>query len=107
MVYFYEHQLGKDLILDEVVDITIKDKKIASWIVIAEKQLVKLNLGSKKIPKEVLINVILPNVFQAQIKKVLMESRNVFAWRYNELKGIPKEVCEHKIELMVNAQHIK
>jgi len=107
MVYFYEHQLGKDLILDEAVDITIKDKKIASWIVTTEEQLVKLNLGSKKKPKEVLIDIILPNVFQAQIKKVLMESRNVFAWSYNELKGIPKEVCEHKIELMVNAQPIK
>jgi hypothetical protein len=31
-----------------------------------DKQLVKLNLGSKEEPKEVLINVILPNVFQSQ-----------------------------------------
>jgi hypothetical protein len=32
-----------------------------------------------------------------------MEHKNVFAWSYKELKGIPKEVCEHKIEMMVNA----
>ncbi len=36
-----------------------------------------------------------------------MEYRQVFAWSYKELKGIPKEVCEHKIELMVNLQPIK
>jgi hypothetical protein len=32
-----------------------------------------------------------------------MEYKNVFTWSYKELKGIPKEVCDHKIELMVNA----
>jgi hypothetical protein len=36
-VYFYEHQLREALILDEVVDITVKDKKIASWIVTIEE----------------------------------------------------------------------
>jgi len=102
-VYFYEHQLKEALILDEVVDITVKDKKIASWIVTVEEQLVKLNLGSNEEPKEILINAILPSVFQTQIEKVLMEHKNVFAWSYKELKGIPKEVCEHKIEVMVNA----
>jgi hypothetical protein len=38
---------------------------------------------------------------------VLIEYRDVFAWSYKELKGIPREVCEHKIELMVNLQPIK
>jgi hypothetical protein len=33
---------------------------------------------------------------------MLMEYKNVFASSYKELKGIPREVCEHKIELMVN-----
>ncbi len=55
-------------------------------------------MGSKEKPKEVLINVILPSIFQAQIKKVLMEYVNVFAWSYKELKGIPKEVYGHKIK---------
>jgi hypothetical protein len=36
-----------------------------------------------------------------------MEYKDVFAWSYKELKGIPTEACEHKIELMVNAQPIK
>ncbi len=43
-----------------------------------EEQLDKVNLGNKEKPKEVLINVILPSVFQTQIKKVLMEYIDVF-----------------------------
>jgi len=64
-------------------------------------------LGNKEKPKEVLINAILPNVLQAQIKKVLMEYKNVFAWSYKNSKGVLREVCEHKIELMVNALIVK
>ncbi len=36
-----------------------------------------------------------------------MEYIHVFAWSYKELKGIPRKVCEHKIELMVNVQLVK
>ncbi len=70
-VYFYKHQLGFFLILDEVVDVIVKDKKIARWTVTTEEQLMKLNLRSEGDPKEVFINVILPTSFQAQIKKLI------------------------------------
>jgi hypothetical protein len=81
-MYFHEHQPREALILDEVVDIIVKDKKIVRWTVMAKEQLVKFNLGNEEEPKEVLINAILLNVFQAQIKKVLMEYKDVYAWSY-------------------------
>ncbi len=56
------------MILDEDVDVTINDKKIARWTVTTKEQLMKLNLGNEGDPKEVFINVILPTSFQAQIK---------------------------------------
>jgi len=37
LIYLYKHQLGKVLILDEVVDVTVKDKKITGWIVKVEE----------------------------------------------------------------------
>ncbi len=46
LVYFYEHQLGEALILDEVFDIIAKDKNIVGWIVTIGGQLIKLKLGS-------------------------------------------------------------
>ncbi len=33
--------------------------------------------------------------------------KDVFAWSYKELKGIPKSICKHKIELITNARPIK
>lgn len=45
LVYFDEHQPKEALILDEVIDITIKDKKIVGWIVTTKKQLKKTQFG--------------------------------------------------------------
>ncbi len=37
---------------------------------------------------------------------LMVNYRDIFAWSYKDLKGIPREICEQKIELMVNAQPI-
>ncbi len=79
LVYFYKHQPRKVLILDEFVNVTVNDKKIARWIITTKKQLMKLNLGNERDLKEVLINVILPTSFQAQIKELLMNYHDGFA----------------------------
>jgi hypothetical protein len=55
----------------------------------------------------VLINAILPTSFQVEIKELLVNWCDVFAWSYKDLKGIPMETCEHKIELMDDAKLIK
>ncbi len=62
-IYFYQHQSRKVLILDEVANMIIKDKKIVGWMVTVEEQIKKLNLGSEGDPKEVLINAVLPTSF--------------------------------------------
>lgn len=49
-MYFYEHQPREALILDEVIDITIKDKKNVGWTVITKEQFLKVNLGNEKKP---------------------------------------------------------
>jgi hypothetical protein len=33
------------------------------------------------------------------LKKLLMEYKNMFAWTYKDLKGIPPELAQHCIEL--------
>jgi hypothetical protein len=73
------------------------------WTVTTKEPLKKLNLGNEGDPNEVLINAILPMSFQAQSKRLLVNYRNVFAWSYKDLKGMPREICEHKIELVSNA----
>jgi hypothetical protein len=95
------------LVLDEVANVIVKNKKIARWTFTTKEQLKKLNLGNEGNPKQVLINAMLPISFQTKIKKLLGNYHDVFAWSYKDLMGIPREICEHKIELVVNVQPIK
>jgi hypothetical protein len=47
------------LILDEYVNITIKNKQITRWMLIIDQQLNKLNLGTNEEPHIVLLSVAL------------------------------------------------
>jgi hypothetical protein len=51
----------------------------------------------------VLVNVTLPKQFQEKVKQLLKKFKDVFAWSYKKLKGIPRSICKHKIELTANA----
>jgi hypothetical protein len=95
------------LIFDEVVDITIKNKLIVKWALMEEEQLTKLNLGNKENSKIVFINVALPSKFVKAIETLLQNYMDIFAWNYKELKIIPRQICEHMIELMADAKPIK
>jgi len=85
----------------------IKDQKIVGQIITTKEQIVKLNLGTQMEPQDVLVNAILHTAFQLQVKNMLIDYKDVFAWNYKELKGIPRKICEHKIQLMADAQLIK
>jgi hypothetical protein len=45
------------LILDELIDIMIKNKKITGWTLIIDEQLSKLNLGTSEEPCIMLVSV--------------------------------------------------
>jgi hypothetical protein len=49
------------------------------------------------------VNIALLEQFQLKVKQQLMEFKNVFAWSCKKLKGIPRSICKHKIELTTNA----
>jgi hypothetical protein len=38
---------------------------------------------------------------------MLIEFKDVFAWSYKKLKGIPRSICKKKFELIVDAHMIK
>jgi len=48
------------VILDESIDIIIKNKQIIGWTFIANEQLSKLNFGTSEEPHIVFVNVALP-----------------------------------------------
>ncbi len=54
---YYQHEPRKTLNIDEFADITIKNKQITGWTLMANEQLSKLNLGTSEEPCIVLVSV--------------------------------------------------
>jgi hypothetical protein len=50
-------------------------------------------------PKMVKINAQLKTSKVLEMKRLLMEFKDVIAWTYKDLKGIPLELAQHRIEL--------
>ena len=42
-------------------------------------------------------------VLKAATFKIFMEYKDVFAWTYTDLKGVPFEMCVHHIPLVLGA----
>jgi hypothetical protein len=59
----------------------------------------KLNLGIDANPQMVKINAQLEINKMMEVEQMLKEFKNVFAWTYKNLKGIPPKLAKHKIEL--------
>jgi hypothetical protein len=58
----------------------------------------KINLGFRK-NLQVNINSDLEHVIDNQLIELLKEFKDIFAWTYKDLKGIPLDVPQHQIEL--------
>ncbi len=55
-------------------------------------QLIKINLGYEKNLQQVRINIDLKLVVNSQLVELLKEFKDIFAWTYKDLKGIPLEM---------------
>jgi hypothetical protein len=55
------------------------------------KQLVKLNLGIEENPQYIKVNAQLTKEKTKELQMFLKEFKDVFAWTYKDLKGIPPE----------------
>ncbi len=59
----------------------------------------KLNLGINAKPQTVKINAQLEIGKVLELEQLLKEFKDVFTWTYEDLKRIPQELAQHKIEL--------
>jgi hypothetical protein len=66
---------------------------------LTEEQLVKLNLGIEVNPQYIKVNAQLTKEKTKELQMLLKEFKDVFAWTYKDLKGIPLKLAQHKIEL--------
>jgi hypothetical protein len=82
-----------------------KDLNIASWTVIEGEQLTKINMGTKENMQQVKVNFAFELVITYQLIELLKGFKDVFAYTYKNLKGIPLEIVQHQIELDTTVPH--
>jgi flagellar biogenesis protein FliO len=61
--------------------------------------LTKVNLGTKENVQHVKVNSTFELVVTEKLIEILKEFKNVFAWTYKDLKGIPPKIAQDWIEL--------
>jgi len=59
----------------------------------------KFNLGTNAKPQLVNINAQLKTCKVLEVEQLLKKFKDVFTWTYKDLKGIPLDLAQHKIEL--------
>ena len=97
--HFYQHEVGDVLIDDTPARIKIQKMKIAGWTLPEEEQVKLLNLGTEDAPQCIKVNSTLPIPIATQANALFSEYKDVFAWNYKDLRGIPERIAQHKIEL--------
>jgi hypothetical protein len=94
----YYHHNQVDIEMDEIpTKVQVQNLQIARTLI--KEQLVKLNLGIEVNPQCIKVNRQLTKEKIEKLQILLKEFKNMFAWIYKDLKDIPLELFQHRIEL--------
>ncbi len=77
----------------------MQELQIVGCTLIKGQQFMNINLGTMDNPQTIKVNAQLVQKNMNLLKKLLMEYKDIFAWMYKDLKGIPLELARHYIEL--------
>ena len=70
-------------------------------------ELKEINLGTEDDPRPTFISVLLPNDRVEEVKALLHEFRDCFAWTYAEMAGLSPDVAVHKLAINPEAMPVK
>ncbi|KAL3701750.1 hypothetical protein R1sor_019772 [Riccia sorocarpa] len=79
-------------------------KKVHSYTIAQEGTYEEINLATEDNPKLVKIGNHLSEEQKEGIIKLLKDYSRVFAWTYEDMKGVPPKICQHKIKLLPSAK---
>lgn len=85
----------------------LSQQVITGWTHGSKEQVQLVNLGTKQEPKNVKINADAPDVIKQATIALFREYHDIFAWTHEDLKGIPRTIAEHTIDLVPNAHPIQ
>ncbi|KAL2635977.1 hypothetical protein R1flu_007456 [Riccia fluitans] len=82
----------------------VQGKDIIHWTGPGTNQSVEVNVGTEDRPKIIRIGVTLSPQERQQYVNLLHEFEDVLAADYRDMKGIPPEIAEHRIDLLPNTR---
>ncbi|KAL3696451.1 hypothetical protein R1sor_010527 [Riccia sorocarpa] len=82
----------------------ILKEKVHSYTIAPEDTYEEVNVGTIEVPKMVKIGNHLSEEQKKGITKLLRDYSRVFAWTYEDMKGVPPKICQHKIKLLPSAK---
>jgi hypothetical protein len=90
----------ENIVVDEtLVKTKVQDMRIAAWTLLDKEQVRLLNVGTETEPTYLKVNTHLDQALAQEAEELFWEYKDVFAWTYKDLKGIPPSVALHRIEL--------
>jgi hypothetical protein len=102
LIFYFLHTSKEILTNTMLAQIKVKNMKITKWNLPKEVQICPLNLNIHEEPQLVKLNVELDLFVANATKQLLKEYKDVFAWMYKDLRGIPLHLAQHQIELDTN-----
>lgn len=85
----------------------LKGKQIAGWTIEDDEMIKEINLGTEEEPRMVRVGKDIEEKYEKKLIQLLKSYKDVFAWTYEDMKGIPPHICEHKIEIEPDAKPVK
>ncbi|KAL2624313.1 hypothetical protein R1flu_008558 [Riccia fluitans] len=85
----------------------VQGKDIIHWTRSSTNQSVEVNVGIEDRPKVVRIGATLSPPERQQYVNLLREFEDVLAANYRDMKDIPPEIAEHRIDLLPNTRLIR
>jgi len=101
-IFDFPHTLGEISIDTTLARIKVQDMKMVKWNLEKDVEIHPLNLGTHDELQVVKLNVDLDLFITYATKQLLKEYKDVFAWTYKDLRGIPPHLMQHQIELDTN-----
>lgn len=102
LIFYFPRPLGEISIDTTPTWIKMQDMKTVKWNLVEDVQIHPLNLGICNEPQVVKLNVDLDPSVAYATKQLLKEYKDVFAWTYKDLKGIPPYLVQYRIKLNTN-----
>ena len=72
-----------------------------------EDPLLEINLGTDHDKRITYISSLVDEPFKSQLIDLLREFKGCFAWEYEEMLGLSKEIVEHRLPLIPGAKVVK